>query len=45
MDGGVGGGAYSITDGGVEPDDLKLRLGVRDEVRNLKRRELDIIGC
>tara|TARA_B100000700_G_scaffold190837_1_gene210252 strand:- start:2567 stop:2731 length:165 start_codon:yes stop_codon:yes gene_type:complete len=25
MDGGVGGGSYSITDGGVEPDDPKLK--------------------
>ena len=25
MDGGVGGGSYSVTDGGVEPDDPELK--------------------
>ena len=26
MDGGVGGGSYSVTDGGVEPDDTKHKM-------------------
>lgn len=26
MDGGVGGGSYSVTDGGVEPEDPKHKM-------------------
>ena len=26
LDGGVGGGSYSVTDGGVEPDDPKHKI-------------------